>query len=104
MGDLETKSSSGGVLVEDGHLVFGLGSISGSGRRQPDPASITDECFLAAEEAAEQVMNCIHPTLDSEEKRKDVIDYVQRLIKRHLDCEVITRFLISIYYVCLFNF
>ncbi|CAA3016173.1 Hypothetical predicted protein [Olea europaea subsp. europaea] len=87
MGDLETKSSSGGVLVEDGHLVFGLGSISGSGRRQPDPASITDECFLAAEEAAEQVMNCIHPTLDTEEKRKDVIDYVQRLLKRHLDCE-----------------
>ncbi|CAI9776521.1 unnamed protein product [Fraxinus pennsylvanica] len=87
MGDLVMKSSSGGVLVEDGPLVFGLGSISGSGRRQPDPVSINDECFLAAEEAAEQVMNCIHPTLDSEENRKDVIDYVQRLLKRHLDCE-----------------
>lgn len=100
MGDVGGVSSNGGVLVDDDPF----SSFSVSGRRQPDPASITDECFAAAEEAAEQVMNCIHPTLDSEEKRKDVIDYVQRLIKRHLDCEVITRFLISIYYVYLFNF
>ncbi|CAA2964113.1 Hypothetical predicted protein [Olea europaea subsp. europaea] len=83
MGDVGGVSSNGGVLVDDDPF----SSFSVSGRRQPDPASITDECFAAAEEAAEQVMNCIHPTLDSEEKRKDVIDYVQRLIKRHLDCE-----------------
>lgn len=82
MGDVGGVSSNGGVSVDES-----LSSFSGSRRRQSDPASITDECFVAAEEAAEQVMNCIHPTLDSEEKRKDVIDYVQRLIKRHLDCE-----------------
>lgn len=55
----------------------------------PDPASLREECLSAAEEAAQQVLNCIHPTLDSEEERRDLIDYVQRLIKSHLNCEVI---------------
>ncbi|KAL2470908.1 PAP/OAS1 substrate-binding domain superfamily [Abeliophyllum distichum] len=87
MGDVGEVSSNGGVLVEEDPLVFGPVSFSGSGWRRPDPASLSDECLVAAEEAAEQVLNCIHPTLDSEEKRRDVIDYVQRLIKRHLDCE-----------------
>lgn len=55
----------------------------------PDPASISDECLSAAEEAVQQLLNCIRPTLDSEEKRSDVVDYLQRLIKSHLNCEVI---------------
>lgn len=42
----------------------------------------------AAEEAAQQVLNCIHPTLDSEEERRDIVDYVQRLIKSNLNSEV----------------
>lgn len=54
-----------------------------------DPASLREECLSVAEEAAQQVLSCIHPTLDSEEKRRDIIDYVQRLIKSRLDCEVI---------------
>lgn len=55
----------------------------------PDPAMISEECLSSAAEAAEQVLNCVHPTLDSEEKRRDVIDYVQQLVKTHLNCEVI---------------
>ncbi|KAH6766075.1 PAP/OAS1 substrate-binding domain superfamily [Perilla frutescens var. hirtella] len=53
-----------------------------------DPASLREECLSAAEEAAQQVLNCIHPTLDSEEERRDIVEYVQRLIKSHLNCEV----------------
>ncbi|KAJ8561489.1 hypothetical protein K7X08_037222 [Anisodus acutangulus] len=54
----------------------------------PDPTSITEDRWLVAEETIQQVVNCIHPTLDTEEKRKDVIDYVQTLIRHSLGCEV----------------
>ncbi|XP_073146368.1 uncharacterized protein [Henckelia pumila] len=54
----------------------------------PDPVSFGQECFSAAEEAAEEVLNCIHPTLDSEEERSDVTDHLRRLIKAHVDCDV----------------
>ncbi|KAK4376135.1 hypothetical protein RND71_006812 [Anisodus tanguticus] len=54
----------------------------------PDPSAITEDCWVVGEEAIEQVVNCVHPTLDTEEKRKDVIDYVQRLIRCSLGCEV----------------
>ncbi|KAL8549024.1 hypothetical protein ACS0TY_008053 [Phlomoides rotata] len=56
----------------------------------PDLSSLSEDCLSAAEEAAQQVLNCIHPTLDSEEKRRDIVDYLQRLIKTHLNCEVFT--------------
>ncbi|KAG6418063.1 hypothetical protein SASPL_120262 [Salvia splendens] len=54
----------------------------------PDPASFKEECLSAAEDASRHVLNCIHPTLDSEEERRDIIDYMQRLIKSHVNCEV----------------
>ncbi|KAG6386464.1 hypothetical protein SASPL_155367 [Salvia splendens] len=50
-----------------------------------DPALISDECLSAAE----QVLNCVHPTLDSEEKRRDVVEFVQQLVKTRLNCEVV---------------
>ncbi|XP_057789739.1 uncharacterized protein LOC131006597 isoform X2 [Salvia miltiorrhiza] len=74
-----------------GELGVGHSKDSGLGRKSsapPDPASLREECLSAAEEAAQQVLNCIHPTLDSEEERRDIIDYMQRLIKSHLNCEV----------------
>ncbi|XP_051143488.1 uncharacterized protein LOC127259915 isoform X2 [Andrographis paniculata] len=52
----------------------------------PSPFSPID---AAAEEAAEQILNCVHPTLDSEEKRRDVIDYVQQLINTCAACQVV---------------
>ncbi|XP_051134423.1 uncharacterized protein LOC127253732 isoform X2 [Andrographis paniculata] len=61
---------------------------SGLEWESPDFALLSDECLSAAEEAAQKVVNCVRPTLDSEEKRRDMIDYVQRLIKTHLNCEV----------------
>lgn len=54
----------------------------------PDPSAVTEDSWAVAEEAVQEVVNCVHPTLDTEEKRKDVVDYVQRLIRCTLGCEV----------------
>ncbi|KAL1545092.1 hypothetical protein AAHA92_21860 [Salvia divinorum] len=74
-----------GVRHSNGRQDSGLGHKSSA---PPDPDSLKDECLSAAEEAAQKVLNCIHPTLDSEEERRDILDYMQRLIKSHLNCEV----------------
>ncbi|KAG9154980.1 hypothetical protein Leryth_012163 [Lithospermum erythrorhizon] len=75
----------GGLVVggENGGGVMRVRSNSNG-----DPLEIDVECMEVGEEVAKEVLNCIHPTLDSEEKRKDVIDYVQRLLKDYLGCEV----------------
>lgn len=58
-------------------------------RAPPDPSSISEEIWGTAEQTTSQeVLSCIHPTLDSEEKRKDVIEYVQRLIRCSIGVEV----------------
>ncbi|KAI3829952.1 hypothetical protein L1987_04084 [Smallanthus sonchifolius] len=54
----------------------------------PDPNSIRAETWVLVEDPAREVLNCIYPTLDSEEKRKDVIEYVQKLIRFNLPLEV----------------
>ncbi|KAL2508206.1 uncharacterized protein Fot_31853 [Forsythia ovata] len=85
MSDSEAVDQNDGDFADDGDMIFGYGS-----RRNPppDPAAINAECWAAADEAAQQVVNCIHPTLDSEKEREEVIDYVRRLFKHGLDCEV----------------
>ncbi|KAI3667811.1 hypothetical protein L6452_42880 [Arctium lappa] len=54
----------------------------------PDPNSIRVETWVLAEDPVRDVLNCIHPTLDSDEKRKDVIEHVQMLIRCNLRLEV----------------
>lgn len=68
----------------------------------PDPNSIRVDAWVVAEDPAREVLNCIHPTLDSEEKRKDVIEFVQKLIRFHLRLEV--NFVHFYQYFLLFNF
>lgn len=65
-------------------------SESGSDRSVPaDPTAIGEVVWETAEQVAwDEVLACIHPTYDSEEKRKDVIDYVHRLIRRSIGVEV----------------
>ncbi|KAK4419834.1 hypothetical protein Salat_2396300 [Sesamum alatum] len=82
MGELGVVNSGGRAEQRSG---FFMGSRSST---PPDPASLSEESLSVAEEAAQRVLNCVHPTLDSEEKRRDIVDYVQRLIKSHLNCEV----------------
>ncbi|KAK1364009.1 PAP/OAS1 substrate-binding domain superfamily protein [Heracleum sosnowskyi] len=65
-------------------------SESSSDRSVPaDPTAIGEDVWETAEQVAwDEVLASIHPTLDSEEKRKDVIEYVHKLIKRSIGVEV----------------
>ncbi|KAK3024390.1 hypothetical protein RJ639_043294 [Escallonia herrerae] len=78
MGDLRRNSG----VAEDRPLMTSLLPAN------PDPSAISDESWGAAEETTKEVVGLIHPTLDSEEKRKDVIEHVQRLIRTSLNVEV----------------
>lgn len=82
MSELEVNSAA--KVLKEEREVSRLGGTSS----RPDPASFAQECLSAAEEAAEEVLNCIHPTLDSEEERSDVTDHLRRLIKAHVNCDV----------------
>ncbi|XP_012838061.1 PREDICTED: uncharacterized protein LOC105958607 [Erythranthe guttata] len=86
MGELGVVGNSGGDAAAAAAERLPLGWRMGP---PPDLAEISEERLSAAEEAAEQVMNWVHPTLDSEEKRRDVIDFVQELVKTRLNCEII---------------
>ncbi|KAI7984220.1 hypothetical protein LOK49_LG15G01118 [Camellia lanceoleosa] len=87
MGDLQVFSQQpNGVLKED--RSFSVSFSSPLPASNPDPSSIGEESWAIAEQITQQVICCIHPTLDSEEKRKDVIEYVQRLIRCSLGFEV----------------
>ncbi|KAK9734246.1 hypothetical protein RND81_04G125900 [Saponaria officinalis] len=43
---------------------------------------------LRAEAVTGEIIRQVQPTVASEERRKDVVDHVQRLLKGYLDCEV----------------
>ena len=52
------------------------------------PMSIGAELWGRAEEATQKIIHQIQPTGLSEERRRAVIDYVQRLIRGRLGCQV----------------
>ncbi|XP_059644740.1 uncharacterized protein LOC132286427 isoform X2 [Cornus florida] len=54
----------------------------------PNPKSIGAERWVRAEEATQKIICHVQPTCVSEERRRGVIDYVQRLIRNYLRCEV----------------
>ncbi|XP_024981010.1 uncharacterized protein LOC112517871 [Cynara cardunculus var. scolymus] len=54
----------------------------------PYPNSIPAENWVAGDDPIREVLNCVYPTLDSEEKRKDVIEYMQKLIRCSVGVEV----------------
>lgn len=94
MGDLRvcSRPPSGVVATEDRprpvSLLSSLPPLPLRACSSPDPSVIEEDRWAVAEETAREVIGCVHPTLDSEEKRRDVIDYVQRLIRCSLGCEV----------------
>lgn len=79
MGDLQGQPN--GVVTED--CPSFMPSFS-----NPDPLSFEEGSLGIAEKMTQEVVRCIHPTLDSEERRKDVIEYIQRLIRLSIRCEV----------------
>lgn len=54
----------------------------------PDPSEIREESWQAAERATEGVIEEIQATVVSERRRQEVVEFVQRLIGYHLNCEV----------------
>ncbi|CAK9153767.1 unnamed protein product [Ilex paraguariensis] len=54
----------------------------------PSPWSIRPERWATAEKATQNIICKVQPTAVSEERRREVIAYVQRLIRGRLGCEV----------------
>ncbi|XP_061944523.1 uncharacterized protein LOC133668590 [Populus nigra] len=71
-----------------GLLGSGQDPVSPSFTSNPDPWSIVEENWERAEEFTREIVYRIHPTVESNFKRKQVIGYVQRLIKSSLGFEV----------------
>ncbi|VFQ80129.1 unnamed protein product [Cuscuta campestris] len=55
----------------------------------PDPSAVGDDCWALLEETAKEVVNYVHPTMDSEEKRSDITEFLQKLIRSYAPCEVL---------------
>jgi hypothetical protein len=55
----------------------------------PDPSFVTEEAWSAAEETTAEILRRIQPTLAADRRRREVVDYVQRLIHFGARCEVI---------------
>ncbi|XP_043706736.1 uncharacterized protein LOC122656321 isoform X2 [Telopea speciosissima] len=92
MGDLQVWSPQPhGVLNEDGSCLSSLSmssSSSSSSSCNPNPLSIGEENWIKAEQKTHEIFCRIQPTVVSEQRRKEVIDYVQRLIRNYLGSEV----------------
>lgn len=54
----------------------------------PDPSSVTEEAWSAAEITTDEILRRIQPTLAADRRRREVVDYVQRLIRFGARCEV----------------
>jgi hypothetical protein len=63
-------------------------SSSSSSSRSSNQTAIGAELWLRAEEATQGIIAQVQPTVVSENRRNAVIDYVQRLIRNCLRCEV----------------
>lgn len=55
---------------------------------EPNELEIGAEKWAAADRAAREITRKIQPTQHSEERRRDVVDYIQRLIRECLGAEV----------------
>ncbi|GMP51474.1 hypothetical protein CsSME_00017688 [Camellia sinensis var. sinensis] len=54
----------------------------------PSPSSSNPERWNRAEEATQKIIWQVQPTVLSEKRRREVIDYVERLIGGAIGCEV----------------
>ncbi|XP_057549676.1 uncharacterized protein LOC130827830 isoform X2 [Amaranthus tricolor] len=75
MGDFREQN---GVVLEESPSSCSSCSIS----------SFSPEVWAQAEQATHEIIKQVQPTVVSEERRGDVIDYVKRLLKGYLGCEV----------------
>lgn len=82
MGDLRDWSP------EPNGAFLGERPLSSSPSVSSNQTAIGAEYWQRAEEATQGIIAQVQPTVVSEERRKAVIDYVQRLIRNYLGCEV----------------
>ncbi|KAK8467085.1 hypothetical protein PHAVU_008G248100 [Phaseolus vulgaris] len=54
----------------------------------PDPSSVVADAWAAAEQTTGEILRSIQPTLAADRRRREVVDYVQRLIRYGARCEV----------------
>ncbi|XP_019186138.1 PREDICTED: uncharacterized protein LOC109180888 [Ipomoea nil] len=54
----------------------------------PDPSSIGPERWAGAEKLTRDIIQNVQPTTESEERRKALTNYIQRLIRDSIHCEV----------------
>ncbi|XP_010922725.1 uncharacterized protein [Elaeis guineensis] len=54
----------------------------------PHPSAIRAESWRRAEQATQEVIQCIQPTVVSEQRRRDVVVYVQKLIRGYMGTEI----------------
>ncbi|KAG9445479.1 hypothetical protein H6P81_016819 [Aristolochia fimbriata] len=59
-----------------------------SSSSNPPPLSIASECLQRGEETTCEIIYRIQPTVVSEQRRRDVVEYIQRLIRGWVGCEV----------------
>ncbi|KAI4307551.1 hypothetical protein L6164_030725 [Bauhinia variegata] len=55
---------------------------------KPDLSSVAAEALSTAEKTTHEILSRIQPTLGADQRRREVVDYVQRLIKSCIGCEV----------------
>ncbi|KAK1271818.1 hypothetical protein QJS04_geneDACA005863 [Acorus gramineus] len=83
---------NGSVVPEDAlheAAAAGLRSpLTSPAPMNPDPLSIRGDAWRVAEESTAEIIQRIQPTKVSEQRRRDVIDYVQRLIRGYLGSDV----------------
>ncbi|XP_077239142.1 uncharacterized protein LOC143880214 isoform X2 [Tasmannia lanceolata] len=85
MGSLQVwPPQANGILVEE----IPSPSRSLSSSSNPNPLSIGVEIWQIAEQKTREIISQIQPTVVSEQRRKAVVDYVQRLIRSFLGSEV----------------
>lgn len=82
MGDFREPN---GVVLEESSVPSSSFSLS----------SFSPEVWARAEHTTHEIIRQVQPTVVSEERRRDVVDYVQRLLKGYLGCEVRTKYIIK---------
>ncbi|KAF5751306.1 hypothetical protein HS088_TW02G00319 [Tripterygium wilfordii] len=65
-----------------------LCSASAASVSNPDTAAVAADCWKRAERTAREILAKIQPNVEADQKRMDVIHYVQGLINYYLGCEV----------------
>lgn len=85
MGDLDSSTST---TKENGQSGFASVSPWPAETENPRPSSIPDETWILAEKTITHVITKIQPTKLSDERRRNVVEYIQKIVKTKLGCEV----------------